>query len=158
MLPTVVNGVPTKPDANKIVKTIANIGPGETVSYEELEDLIGVSHKSRRFETVLKSARKMLSGTGVATERVRGIGLRRLPENERTSVNVKSAAKGVRTIRRAATDQAMVDTRKLNEGEKSQAIHARRLIDGMLEGARSNMKKLSKVIAPPSTSSNPKIR
>lgn len=145
-------GVPTAPDVRKMIDVVLALAPGHTVTYEALSAQIEVSEESSRFQTVLRACRRELEQAhNVATEAVRGVGIRRLPEDERAAQGAKTFRGGVRRVKRSVEQVSAIKTELLDENQRAMATHVRRVVAAAYTGLQESRVELAAALKPPKT-------
>lgn len=144
-------GRPTGPDVRKLLEAFADKGPGDSISYESIGQIIGESHGSSRFETVVGAwTRALLNERNQDTMREAGANsVRILRESERTGYGVRQFRRHAKGIGRAYRKVALVRTELLDEAGQAANLFAKRKMAPVLESARDATKELATSLAPP---------
>ena len=105
-------------ETQQLVGRLSNMKVDETLTYQEMSDLVhgDVQNGHRCY---LASARRIVEKTGVFTEAVWGIGIKRIPESEVGAIERDSTRKRLRRLaKRSAKRLGRVNYDALSEPDK----------------------------------------
>lgn len=74
MISSIVNGVPTKFDVDKLDKRWPELKPHDRISYAELEQVLEIDRSNQRWYTVMGAWRKRLRSRNIHLKTIRGEG------------------------------------------------------------------------------------
>ena len=121
---TLVTGIPTKIDVNKLMEAIKPLEEGDLFSYDTIADTIGVDRTSKRFQSVMGAFRNRLM-------RERNIylvcepreGYRLADPDRRITVAANKVTYGKRMIFRASSLAMTTDTNRLTGDNRKLQQH-----------------------------------
>jgi len=146
-LSRVVNGRPVGPDVRKLMDTFGTVLRGVEIPYEDIEKLIGASHKEPRFRTVTNSWRRQVhETTGVFIECVPGVGFRGCDAKTQLETGGKSVRSACKKI---AVGVALAQTTpegELSDGDKMKRDHLLTSGSSLIQATRNTVRY---VLAPP---------
>lgn len=141
-------GMPTEPDIQKLIVGIV-AKPGETIPHEAIEEILGVSWRSARYQTVTTAWRKrLLAEQNVDLCAVPRIGFLVLTERQRLEMSVRNFHMSARGIHRSVKRLTAVRVHELKEPDRQRYDHARRLMVTTLETVTTARKALIAPMTP----------
>ena len=143
-------GLPTEPDVKKLRAEFPDneLRPGKTISYEDVERVIGVSYGQPRFATVTNQWRKMVEKeTNIIIGTKPGEAFVVLSEPEKVGLSGEQLRKAGKRARRAWVIAQRVDRVALSEEERRRLDHHAAVSSGVLAAAqlRDSAKQLPDV-------------
>lgn len=146
-MPLYLGGMPTNIDIEKIHQAIGTPNIGDTIRYEQLEQILGLKRDAYRFKTVIQQWRKKLDrDSNIILGAVRGVGFEVLNPSGRVDHGSRTHKKGLRAINRAA----MVAIRTTDDGLDASEIKTRDYLINTAATIRMAAATSAKVIFPKS--------
>lgn len=150
-LATLINGRPTRAQADKVFERVKSMADGDTISHGDVEAVMGEKKGTFRYATVLTAARKRIQrelGVHLAAER--GVGYRRCTGIEQIRHGVGSIGRGVRNIHKGVTMTAAVTDDRLPDGtHRKQRDFIVQQAQTLAEVARHQKKTMSLTLGKP---------
>lgn len=146
-LAKVVNGRPVGPDVRKLMDTFGTVFRGVEIPYEDIEKLIGASHKEPRFRTVTNSWRRQVhETTGVFIECVPGVGFRGCDAKTQLETGGKSVRSACKKIAVGVALAQTTPESDLSDGDKKKREHLLTHGANLIQATRNTVRY---VLAPP---------
>lgn len=151
-------GMPTEPDARKIVEVILKLEPGAVAPYSDLEAATGIKRGTHRFATVLSAAKRtLLRDHNVRVVAARSEGLKRLKEDQRISVAAQEFGGAAKRIRRATIEASRIRTERLSVEDANVVTHARRVMEATCSALRDSSNQIVKLLDSKPTETLPRV-
>jgi hypothetical protein len=114
-----LGGIPTDIDVRRLHEKFGIPKPGDVISYEQISDCIGNSHKENRFWSVTNAWRKKLFREhNLVSEAIPNKGFEFLDAHKRVSHSVSGFKGGLRKVARAGIIAASTERMNLSPEEQ----------------------------------------
>lgn len=144
-----LGGVPTEPDVKKLIEAFPTLKPDDVVTHEEIAAIIGDTHRSSRFRTVVEAWRRaLLKLHNIDTKAIRGVGYQVLQPMDRISASIKDYGAGTRKIVRSVGRARRVEMEKLTLEQQRVGEHAIRHMEATADHARRASKEIALKFSP----------
>jgi hypothetical protein len=98
----VVRGIPTAPAVTKLCEAFPEIAPGDVVTYEQIERVLGLDRYSDRAKTVIQAWKAWLFDmSNVLLDNVPGVGYKHIVAGERIGYTSRKVKAGLRRVKHA---------------------------------------------------------
>jgi hypothetical protein len=153
-LATVMNGRPTKPQADRIVERVRALSEGDTISHQELEVLTEAKRGEHRYRTVIGAAfRRVARELSIVMQSVRGVGYQVPTGYEQLRNGVGMVRLGVKRIGRGVATAKIVTDKRLPDARHRQVRdHIVTTAKYLHEFARNQRKALESTVGRPDVS------
>lgn len=139
-------GMSTDIEIKKLMDAYDDLKPGDVVSHDDVERLLGVARKENRYRTVMARFKKMmLTGKNIEMAARHGEGYAVLSASERVRKVTDDTGRIYDGLRRVHYRIASVPRAELSEHEARRADHAQVLLSKICD----DMAMAKKEIAPP---------
>ncbi len=139
-------GMPTKPDVDKLMHL--DLSEGDTVTHEQIEDIIGHPHDSNRYRAIVGRWRRViLAQQNLLLLSLPNVGYKVLTPSERVASGVDGFVKAGKRIRKNTILLGMIPDQNLSTVERTKRDHVTRVslavLETMQEGAKQvELKKI----------------
>lgn len=143
------NGVPTKPDVDKLLVLFRKLEVGDEVSHESMEKVLHQQRSTARYRTVVTKARKEFAKeSGVVLVAVSGSGLAYPSGRDQLRYGADKVRAGVRSVRRGTEITAMVGDDRLDSAGKAARDFAAQRMLALAEYTKTEARKIQMAVVP----------
>ena len=140
---TIVRGIPTAPDVEKLVGAFPSLKEGDVVTYSDIENIIEKEKGTNRFNSVTFAWRKRLfRESNLVLDSIPNEGYKVLPPSERVGFSGRKFVGGLRTMGRAAAVAGMTERNKLSSEQIKTLDHIVRTTASLKLTAKLEAQKL----------------
>ena len=136
-------GIPTEPDVKKLRAAYAEPKDGDLITYEDVEELLAVNHRTQRarWQAITNRWRRLHEHeTGQVIGCEPGVGFKALRDGEKLEAGVGKVRHVFKTVRRARVLVGLTNKAKLTAEDRRRMDHLTNRV-AMLEGAAATRAK-----------------
>lgn len=135
-------------DALRLAQYLRGIGIGEIVAYEKVTEIIGRDARSKGRPTLVSAEKIVQREHQIVFGTVRGVGIKRLSDDEIASLGIDGTRKIHRTARRTIKSLGCADFSKMKNESKIRHNMAMSLLGVFYEITKSNgIKRIESAVA-----------
>ena len=159
---SIVNGIPTRPDVKLLLKAFPELKrDGSVISHAEVEEVIGVHHKSNRYRSVVTAWRKVLeSEQGICLDGMgaAGQGFVVLSAPEMPKFGRKKLRQATKAAKRGFVVAGLAPDSELNTTDRAKRDHVLLHLGTALQSLRGESKALMTPPKPKQLNSIPRVK